>query len=60
MSTPEYYRHWERECLREAEKATEQPAKESWLLMAKSWADLAKQADGGVFTAVPTSSNRGT
>jgi len=60
MSTPEYYVHWEQECLREAEKATDQAMKESWLLMAKSWADLAKQAKGGIFTAAPKSSDRDT
>jgi hypothetical protein len=49
MFTPAYYRLKERECIREAEAAIDQLAKESWASMAVSWARLAAQAERGLF-----------
>ena len=49
MFTPAYYRRKERECLREAEAAIDQLAKENWASMAVSWARLAAQAERGLF-----------
>ena len=49
MFTPEYYRRKELECIKEAEAAIDQLAKESWASLAVSWARLAQQAERGLF-----------
>jgi hypothetical protein len=54
MSTPDRFRRKKQECLREADRAIDELAKQSWLQMAQSWARLADQAERGHFGIDPT------
>jgi hypothetical protein len=48
MSAP-YYRQKARECLREADAAIDEFAKQFWRQMAASWESLAEQTEQGLF-----------